>query len=146
MSFIEDTRSHIYDVKDSLEKIAYKIGQRGRCHDLSKLYSEELEVFEKVLDGKQTTKYGTPEYDEVRKQLAPALEHHYRENRHHPEHFPNGIEGMNLIDLIEMLADWKAATKRHKDDDILKSIEINTRKYNINGQLKQILLNTIEEL
>jgi hypothetical protein len=37
--------------------------------------------------------------------MAPALKHHYENNRHHPEHFKNNIDDMNLIDLIEMLCD-----------------------------------------
>ena len=53
---------------------------------------------------------------------------------------------MTLIDLMEMLADWKAATKRHEDDKIENSIEINSKKYNIDQQLKQILVNTVKEM
>lgn len=146
MSFIEDTKSHITDVRSILDKVSKEISLRGKYHDYSKLSSEELSVFQNVLDGKQNAKYGTPEYDQVKVKLAPALEHHYRENRHHPEHFSQGIAGMTLIDLLEMIADWKAATKRHKDDNIMRSIEINVRKYNIDKQLQSIILNTIREL
>jgi len=44
--------------------------------------------------------------------MKPALEHHYALYRHHPEHFQNGIDDMNLIDLVEMFADWKASSER----------------------------------
>ena len=47
--------------------------------------------------------------------FKPAIDHHYANNRHHPEHWPNGINDMTLMDLIEMLADWKAATARNKN-------------------------------
>ena len=53
---------------------------------------------------------------------------------------------MNLIDLIEMLCDWKAATLRHEDGDIIKSIEINSKRFDYGGLLKQIFLNTINDL
>jgi len=46
--------------------------------------------------------------------MKPAIEHHYKNNRHHPEHFNNGIDEMNLVDLIELLCDWKAASERNK--------------------------------
>lgn len=53
------------------------------------------------------------------------------------------IRGMNLISLLEMLCDWKAATLRHNDGDIRKSIEINQRRFGYSDELKQILLNTL---
>lgn len=45
-----------------------------------------------------------------------------------------------------MLCDWKAATKRNKNGNIRKSIEINAQKYNISPQLEQILENTVKEI
>lgn len=56
-----------------------------------------------------------------------------------------GIEGMTLIDLIEMLCDWKAASERHADGDVIKSIEINTGRFQIGDHLRMILLNTAKE-
>ena len=61
--------------------------------------------------------------------MGPALQHHYEDNCHHPEHYRNGIHDMNMVDLIEMLCDWRAAIKRyHPDgrnnfDALLASIE-----------------------
>lgn len=60
------------------------------------------------------------------------------------EHY--GIHGMNLIDMIEMLMDWAAATKRHDDGDILKSIEINQKRFGYTNELKQIFINTVKVL
>lgn len=77
--------------------------------------------------------------------MGVALEHHYKNNRHHPEHFKNGIEGMTLVDLCEMISDWKAATLRHDDGDILKSIEMNQQRFGYTDELKQILINTVNE-
>ena len=50
---------------------------------------------------------------------------------------------MNLIDIIEMLCDWLAATERHQDGDIYKSIELNQKRFNYNNELKIVLINTI---
>lgn len=57
-----------------------------------------------------------------------------------------GLHGMSLLDIIEMLCDWKAATLRHHDGDILRSIEINQKRFGYSDELKQILLNTAAEL
>jgi hypothetical protein len=72
-----------------------------------------------------------------------AREHHYSKNRHHPEFHKEGIDGMDLFDLIEMLVDWKAATERNKNGNIRKSIDINTERFKISPQLKKILENTV---
>ena len=57
-----------------------------------------------------------------------------------------GINGMSLLDLLEMFCDWKAATERHADGDIKRSIEINRDRFNMSPQLAQILDNTRIEL
>ena len=53
---------------------------------------------------------------------------------------------MTLIDIVEMLADWKAASERQLDGNLLTSIEYNAKRFNISDQLKQILLNTADIL
>lgn len=53
-----------------------------------------------------------------------------------------GIRGMCLLDVIEMLCDWKAATMRHADGDLAKSIEINQKRFGYSDELKAILANT----
>ena len=62
--------------------------------------------------------------------------------RHHPEHFPNGINDMNLIDVLEMFCDWVASSKRHNDGNILKSIDINKERFNMPDELVSIMRNT----
>ena len=76
--------------------------------------------------------------------MQPALNHHYAANAHHPEHWPNGIEDMSLLDIVEMICDWKASAERTKDGNLLKSIEINANRFKIDNQLKQILINTVK--
>ena len=86
--------------------------------------------------------YGSEEYKNFLKEMNVALQHHYANYRHHPEHFEKGINDMNLIDIVEMLCDWKASSMRQHDGNLLKSIEINAQRFGYNGQLKQILINT----
>ena len=53
---------------------------------------------------------------------------------------------MTLLDLIEMMVDWKAASERHNDGNIRKSIEKNGNDFNMSYQLIRIFENTVEEL
>jgi hypothetical protein len=52
---------------------------------------------------------------------------------------------MKLFDVLEMLMDWKAASERHADGDIRRSLVINTDRFKLSPQLVSILANTIRE-
>jgi len=121
------------------------LDERARNHDQSKLESPEQEIFGETFEELGKTEYGTPEYDKLLERVKPAIDHHYANNRHHPEHWPDGINNMTLIDLIEMLCDWKAATKRNKNGNIRTSIEKNATRFQMSDQLKQIFENTVRE-
>jgi hypothetical protein len=74
--------------------------------------------------------------------LAPAFEHHYRCNSHHPEHYgPQGVSGMDLFDLVEMVCDWMAASKRNPQDGV--KLAYNVELFGIQDQLAAILANTL---
>jgi hypothetical protein len=139
-----ETRKHIVNVAKFVGIITTQLQKRATEHDESKLGPPELELFTEYTPKLAETTYGSKEYKEFLKGLGPALQHHYAKNRHHPEHYPNGINDMTLIDLVEMFCDWKAATLRHHDGNILKSIEQNTERFKISEQLAQILKNTAE--
>lgn len=139
-----ETLKHIEVVMSLLATMQHEIARRMFSHDRSKLQQPELDMFVQFTDKLAGMTYGSAEYEECRQEmLKTALGHHYENNRHHPEFFQNGIEGMNLIDLIEMICDWKAATLRHNDGDIYKSIEHNSKRFDINPQLVRIILNTV---
>jgi hypothetical protein len=140
-----DTLLHIKRVSELLNKFATDLIERGNHHDDSKLVSPEKELFDELTPLLSSLKYGTPEYQESLDRLKPALDHHYANNSHHPQFYKNGIDGMNLLDLVEMFFDWKAATERTKDGDIRKSIEINSTRFNISPQLVSIFVNTIAD-
>lgn len=55
------------------------------------------------------------------------------------------VNNMTLIDLIEMLCDWKAATERNKNGNLQQSLEHNAKKYGMSEQLTKIFQNTIRE-
>ena len=136
------TIAHIEDVRGNIRWFTDKLTTRGVKHDQSKLVSPEVELFAQVNHKLRSLEYGTPEYVANLGELKDALDNHYAKNRHHPEHFEDGINGMNLIDIIEMFCDWRASTTRNKNGNLLRSIDTNAGRFRIDAQLKQILINT----
>lgn len=177
------TMRHIERVRNILNLFIKELMERAEKHDQSKLQSPEVEAFTEYTPKLRDVTYGSAEYENFRKLMAPALEHHYANNRHHPEHFPkysdhltlalqhllkhmqgdpsipamvyqriehdlevaeSSINNMNIIDVLEMLCDWKASSERHNDGNIIKSIHINTDRFKISPQLARILENTVK--
>jgi len=141
-----DTLEHIHNVSRLLHECIALLLVRANEHDASKLRPPEKEAFDRVTPLLRDTTYGSPEYREHLQSIQPAIDHHNWVNEHHPEHWVHGIMGMSLIDLVEMLCDWKAASLRHADGDLRKSIEINRERFNMSPQLVRILLNTAERM
>ena len=139
-----ETKKHIANVQKFLALVCDVLSKRGQEHDSTKLEDPELPLFTEMTNKLAKSTYGSDEYKKFLEELKPALEHHYAKNRHHPEHYPNSIDGMNLVDLVELFCDWKAATMRHNDGNLLKSIEINTKRFGISEQLASIFRNTAE--
>lgn len=140
-----DTLKHSLRVGALLGPPIAELVQRSTRHDLSKTEPPELEIFNEFTPKLRTSTYGSDEYKGHLEAMGEALRHHYAVNRHHPEHFGHhGINGMTLVDLIEMLADWKAASERHADGDLEKSLKIQRQRFGISPQLEQILRNTAE--
>lgn len=139
-----DTLKHIERVAELLNISAHILTDRGNHHDHSKLFSPEKEIFDEETPKLAALSFGTKEYDESLQKIKPALDHHYKCNSHHPQYYENGIDGMDLFDVVEMFVDWIASGERHIDGDILKSIEINTNRFNLSPQLVNILKNTIK--
>jgi hypothetical protein len=165
-----DTWQHIHEVRSLLARVIADLMRRQEDHDQSKLVSPEVEVFDEMTQRLKQSTYGSEEYKGFLARMKPALDHHYAANAHHPEHFTGsrcvqcgnseaepctcggpresmaGVRGMSLLDLLEMLCDWKAATRRHADGDIRRSIEINQKRFGYSDELKRILLNTLDVL
>ncbi len=141
---MKDTELHIERVGSKIECIRYSLHGRKVWHDRSKLESPEKECFDEITPLLKTTTYGSDEYRKILKDMKPAIKHHYENNRHHPEHFENGIDGMNIVDLVEMICDWMAASQRHNNGNIYESLEINKERFGISDQLISILKNTID--
>lgn len=139
-----ETIKHIERVRHYLKFFTDALTMRGIAHDHEKLESPEIEVFAEHTDALADSTYGSEEYEAHLKAMKKALDHHYAKCRHHPEHFEKGINDMTLIDIVEMLCDWKASTERQHDGNILKSIEKNAQRFGYDDQLKRIFINTVK--
>lgn len=143
----QDTLAHIKKVQDNISQVIAQLADRAVDHDISKLDEPEKSIFDKYTPLLSQTTYGSDEYKQHLLGMSEALIHHYKKYKHHPEHYPeHGIYDMTLIDLMEMLCDWKAASERHDDGDMLRSLEINVKRFKIEPRLERILGRTTMEM
>ena len=146
MSAREETKRHIESVRNRLSLVVIKLMTRSMNHDRSKLRDPEAGVFEKFTPLLADTEYGSEKYKELLAQMGPALDHHYKNNRHHPEHYAYGIEDMNIVDLAEMICDWHASAQRHNGGKASENLNINAKRFGLSDQLTQIIANTFTML
>ena len=138
-----DTLAHIHAVRDRIEIFVAAMLARGRAHDASKFDAPEKAMLDEVLPLLPGVAYGSAEYQALLQRAGPALEHHYACNSHHPEHYgAEGIAGMDLFDVVEMLCDWMAAAERHPGDGV--KLDYNVKLFGIEAQLASILANTLK--
>lgn len=131
MSRVEE---HKEKVKDLCFEFAEALKQRGLQHDDSKLNDEvERKGFEEF----QSPPYGTEAYVKHLEDIKEIVFRHYKNNSHHPEHFEDGIRGMNLLDLVEMVMDWKSF------GDADKYLETQVKRFNISSDLASIIKNSL---
>lgn len=138
---IPDNLKHIARVQELMQKVIGDLVKRACKHDRSKLLSPELEGFDNS-PPLGTIVYPSPEYTKSCEDLKPTLEEHYRTNDHHPQFFGEGIKAMNLLQLIELVCDWKASSERMKGGSIFVSIESNQKRFGYNDETKRFLYNT----
>lgn len=141
---IKDTLKHKQEVGKKMSFFARDLFDRAVVHDYSKFGEDEMPAFEEVTPALKGLTYGSEEYKSNLAKIRPAIQHHYSVNSHHPEHYPSGISGMNLVDIVEMFCDWYAATKRMNDGDMVKSIYINQERFGMSNELAMIFRNTVE--
>ena len=141
-----DTLAHIRQVRERMAEITLDLDRRAQVHDKSKLQEPEKSAFDACTHKLKAMAYGSPEYYEALQELKPALDHHYAHNDHHPEFHPASVRGMSLLSLMEMLADWKAATERMENGDIRRSLALNRGRFHISESLYDVLLKTVDEL
>lgn len=150
---MRETVAHVRRVGNLMLDAVENLQRRAMRHDDSKFSPEEFEAFAAETPTLKGLTYGSQEYKEALARLGPALKHHYANNNHHPEHYdPHGIGlgagiyRMDLLTLIEMLADWKAATERHADGSLPKSIAQNAKRFGYDDRMACLLAKTAANL
>ena len=138
---IRGTAKHIRRVGTLLAEFTWEITTRAIHHDMSKWTEKEWPLFEVATPKLASLTYGSEEYKEALESIAPALAHHYANNPHHPEH-TGDIRNMSLVDLLEMLADWKAAGERHENGSMAASLKTNKERFSIPHDVHVLLVNT----
>jgi uncharacterized protein DUF5662 len=143
---LTQTLLHKARVASFLRLVIDDLVRRAATHDDSKLLDPERDAFSIITPQLSTTTYDSSAYHDALRQIRPALNHHYAVNAHHPEHWPNGINDMSLMDLIEMICDWLAASERGQDGNIQTSLVINQTRFGIAEPLFAILSRTAAQL
>lgn len=167
---MRETVNHVRRVGNLMLEAVANLQRRAMNHDQSKFSPEEFETFARETPGLKALTYGSPEYKAALARLGPALAHHYAANNHHPEHYGTttcdqcgspesdpcscggsrtqrgDIHKMDLLCLIEMLADWKAATERHADGSLPRSIVGNAKRFGYDDAMARLLARTAANL
>jgi hypothetical protein len=134
------TLQHMRRVQHLLCDFAIGLLRRGQHHDDSKLGPVEKPHFDRESPMLSGVDFGSAAYEAALSRLTVALRHHYAHNSHHPEHYPDGIAGMDLYDLIEMVLDWKASSERRPIVDM--GLEQAFSRFAVEPQLQAIIRNT----
>lgn len=135
---------HRQTVRERLLFLADELYKRAYHHDDSKLQLPELSWLIEM-DKEPRYEYGTPEYFDKMKRWDKFFNHHYENNRHHPDHFSNGIEGMNLADLCEYIVDIISYYEELHVNNALDTVNKQKERFGLDEQLTQILKNTLIE-
>ena len=146
MEVLTDTLQHMTEVQENLAEIRAKLECRGFAHDRSKLLAVEFDGFCKTRPKFKLANYGSPEYRECVEEIRPSVEHHYKANRHHVAYHKCGFADMNLIDILEMLADWKAASRRSPNMSFEDSLPKAFEKCGIPPNMQQHIMATLKYL
>lgn len=147
MTADEVTAKHIYRVRELLSWFADDLNRRGQHHDKSKfdpVESGPLNEMQAIIDREGQAPYGSDEYKRRTALLGPMLAHHYANNSHHPEHYPNGVDGMDLLDLVEMFFDWKAASERGEESAM--NLSAACARFKVSDQLASIFKNSADRM
>ena len=141
---------HCLNVKQALGKIISNLQNRAEMHDYSKLEDDEFDavIHYQKLDG---LKYGSDAYkakmNEIRQFTGEGWHLHCQRNSHHPEHHQH-IDDMNLLDIIEMVCDWKAAnaTYNTSGQSFRDSAAACMERYDFNDSQKWVIRQMIDIL
>lgn len=138
----EYIKGHISRVRRHIDTFIQLLIRRAENHDKSKLEEPELSWW-KEMDKEPRYPYGSKEYKQKIKKWDKVFKHHYKYNRHHPEHYEYGVSEMTLIDIVEMMCDWLGYKDTTTVTEALKVCDDQMARYDISEELRQIIFNTL---
>lgn len=141
--YLKDTRKHIDAVAKNMCFMIVELSSRLIRHDSTKFQDPEYTSYSEVCQDLSRVPYRSPEHLRLLEKIYDATEHHKSNNRHHPEYFENGVNDMTLIDIMEMVADWKGAAEC-RGGNIMETLHLNKERFNIDDQLWCIIENTMK--
>jgi len=137
--------AHNRFVASLLVDLANALEKRAIMHDASKFTMDEFAGFVEINRIAREHEYGSPEYmASIKETNAVAL--HYSRNPHHPEHYPNGVDDMGLLDIIEMVADWKAASETYGQTSLGNALEVHIERFGLEEKHLYLIGLVIEAL
>jgi hypothetical protein len=135
---------HIELVRKQLFGFARQLESRAQVHDLSKFQLDEFGGFVEINQVARKFKYGSPEYKASITSDVVGL--HYSRNSHHPEYYSGKVEEMGLFDLIEMVADWKAASETYGQTSFEEALKIQIDRFNLTSEQIYLIRKIAESL
>lgn len=138
----EYIKGHISRVRKHINTFVQLLLKRAINHDKSKLEEPEISWW-KEMDKEPRYPYGSEEYKQKIKRWDKVFKHHYKYNRHHPEHYEYGVSEMTLVDIVEMMCDWLGYKDIITISEALKVCDEQMRRYNIPDGIRQIIFNTL---
>ena len=138
----EYIKGHISRVRKHMNTFVQLLLKRAINHDKSKLEEPELSWW-KEMDKEPRYPYGSEEYKQKIKRWDKVFKHHYKYNRHHPEHYEYGVSEMTLVDIVEMMCDWLGYKDTIAISEALKVCDEQMKRYDIPDDIRQIIFNTL---
>ena len=129
---------HIMTVQSRMRAIARRILNRADSHDLSKFAPDELGGMIEIDAIAEESGLNSPQYMEAIK--GPAIGLHRSRHSHHPEFHSDGIKDMSLLDLIEMVCDWKAANQVRGHPEGRQSVNMMIRRLELKDEYRFVVL------
>ena len=139
----QDVLHHKGLVEYWLRRFFEQLQGRAKYHDDSKLKDpEEKALFDYWTPRLKELVFESDEYKKALEGMGEGVKKHYKANRHHPEHFEDGVDQMTLIDVVEMVADWMAAAQAK---NVHVDLDHAAKRFGLSEQLVKIIANQLRE-
>lgn len=123
---------HIMTVQSLVRRLAYQLMLRADTHDLSKFAPDEFGGMIEIDRIADEQGLNSPAYMEALS--GGAIQLHQSRHPHHPEYHSRGIEDMSLLDIVEMVCDWKAANQLRGHPAWGESVQMMADRLNLSSE------------